>query len=53
MVYLPENFLQVAKDYAPSVLKEVLRPFIFEIESSIAYYELLSRINSKNTGQVE
>lgn len=44
MVYLPEKFLEAVKDYAPWLIKEVLKPFIFEIESSVAYYDLLSKI---------
>jgi len=51
MVYLPENFLQAAKNSTPQALKAVLKPFIFEIESSIAYYELLSSIGSNNTSE--
>ncbi len=44
MVYLPESFLEAIKNCNPWFIKEVIKPFIFEIESSVAYYELLSKI---------
>lgn len=45
MVYLPSSFLRSIQDCDPTILADVLRPFIFEIESSVAYYEFLSKIN--------
>lgn len=44
ITFLPEEFMKRMENIDPMILAEVLSPFIFEIESSIAYYELLSSI---------
>lgn len=50
MVALPPNFLSICENwsYSKEVIKEVLRKHIFEIENSIAMYQLLENIFSYN-----
>ncbi len=44
MIGLPEKFLEVAKGMSKDDLKQVLRERVFEIENSLACYQLLERI---------
>lgn len=50
MVGLPEGFLQSAHEMEQSMVKEVLRRRIFEIENSLAVYQLLENIFADETG---
>ena len=45
MVGLPEQFLEHATAFTVDEVKETLRHYIFEIENSLAMYQLLERIN--------
>lgn len=47
MVGLPQEFLSTAPNYSESEIREVLRGRIFEIENSLAMYQLLERIFSE------
>lgn len=48
MVGLPQGFLSAAPNYSESEIREVLRGKIFEIENSLAMYQLLERIFSEH-----
>lgn len=48
MVGLPQRFLDEASRMDSDTVREVLRQRIFEIENSLAMYQLLERIHSKN-----
>ncbi len=48
MVGLPETFLQEAAGMPEEVIREILRSRIFEIENSIAVYQLLENFFSRN-----
>lgn len=47
MVGLPQGFLSAVADYSEAEIKAVLRERIFEIENSLAMYQLLERIFSE------
>jgi hypothetical protein len=46
MVGLPDNFLRIADDLDPAALTQVIKAHMFEIENSLAMYQLLSRMFS-------
>jgi hypothetical protein len=46
MVGLPQGFLDRAEEFDREVTREALRPRIFEIENSLANYQLLGRIHA-------
>lgn len=48
MVGLPDNFLQQSGNYDSAEIREVLRGRIFEIENSLAMYQLLMRIFARD-----
>ena len=48
MAGLPQGFLDMAAGLPPDVVREMLRRRIFEIENSVAVYQLLERIFSSN-----
>jgi hypothetical protein len=48
MVGLPDGFLQMAESMSKDEVKSVLRSRIFEIENSLAMYQLLMKIFSNN-----
>ena len=48
MVGLDDAFLHGAAHQSPDKLREMLRGKIFEIENSLAWYQLLERIGSQN-----
>lgn len=48
MVGLPETFLRAASHMPESEVRELLRSQIFEIENSLAYYQLLERAFERN-----
>ncbi len=50
MVGLPDSFLQIAEDeeISQEEIREILRMRIFEIENSLAMYQLLEKIFSSN-----
>ncbi|MCS7092735.1 MAG: hypothetical protein NZM26_05325, partial [Patescibacteria group bacterium] len=48
MVGLPEGFLEVAQSMPLETVKEILRGKIFEIENSLAMYQLLMKMFSGN-----
>lgn len=48
MIGLPQRFLDAASRMDHSTVREVLRQRIFEIENSLAMYQLLERIHSRD-----
>lgn len=50
MVGLPANFLKEAERMDPKILREVLRKSIFEIENSLAMYQLTEKLFSDDSG---
>lgn len=48
MVGLPEAFLQEAAEMPEEIIREILRTRIFEIENSVAMYQLLENLFSRN-----
>jgi hypothetical protein len=49
MVGLPKSFLQKAEDFSEDEIRNLLKGSIFEIENSIAMYQLLDKIFSNGT----
>lgn len=49
MVGLPQEFLDIAGLFDASQTKEMLRYWIFEIENSLAMYQLLQKISPNNS----
>ena len=48
MVGLPDTFLQKADELGEETVRAALRPQIFEIENSLAHYQLLERLFTNN-----
>ncbi|HRN86455.1 MAG TPA: hypothetical protein PK863_03960 [Candidatus Dojkabacteria bacterium] len=51
MTALPQSFLELAESMTPNDVKEIIRGGIFELENSLAMYQLLSKMFPSPNGE--